>query len=87
MKDFILLILALVALYSVGVMTGLHVVSSPVVQAAEGDAKEADPVVVPCKKINTLTEGEFILSIFLCKPENAAPYKLNTLGFMLPENP
>lgn len=75
----IALVLLMVLVFAAGMAT-------EAVMAAESDAKEADPVVVPCKKINTATEGDFVISIFLCKPENAAPYKMNTMGMMLPES-
>lgn len=50
-------------------------------------AQPADPEVIPCKAINTAAiSSDFVITIFRCEPDNAPPYKINSLGFMLNED-
>lgn len=50
-------------------------------------APPAPPDVKPCVAINTATLANGgVIEVFRCEPENAPPYKINSLGFMLNED-
>lgn len=49
-------------------------------------APPAPPEVKPCESINTATLANGgVIEVFRCEPDNAPPYKINSLGFMLVE--
>lgn len=85
MKYLAAAILACVTFFAaIGFTTAIQYTVLPVF-AAEADAKEADPVVVPCKKINEAKVSDTLtIAIFRCNPENGSPYNVNTAGFMMP---
>lgn len=50
-------------------------------------APPAPPDVKPCEAINTATLANGgVIEVFRCEPDNAPPYKINSLGFMLNED-
>lgn len=52
-----------------------------VAAAAAGDGSD----VVPCEQVNTAETANGVIEIFYCEPKYGAPYKINSLGFMLNE--
>lgn len=86
MRYLAVAVLACVTFFAaIGFTTAIQYTVLPVF-AAEADAKEADPVVVPCKKVNTAQVSDVLtIIVFRCQPENGAPYLLNTVGFMKDE--
>lgn len=67
------IVLAILAIMLVG--TVIIAMTPPVVIAAP------PPDVPPCEAINTADS----ITVFYCEPDYGAPYKINSLGFMLNE--
>lgn len=72
---------------ALGVVALLLVLNLSVVAEPVQAAPPAPPDVKPCEAINTAAiSSDFVITIFRCELDNAPPYKINSLGFMLNED-